>query len=149
MKANKVLQILQINRVTLYRYLRDGKIKGRRLSSGHYDYDEDSVFKAAGVEKRMPVIYLLGNNSGELVEKEAKILQKLGLSTNVKRCFDEGDPSDLSRTCLVDLINSIIEHKVSELIILSSDEIIPKGDKLIDSICKTSDCKLIKVDLEK
>ena len=58
MKTDKVLDILKIHRQTLHRYVKTGKIKYKVLPSGHYDYDEDSVYKLAGLtEERKTVIY--------------------------------------------------------------------------------------------
>ena len=45
MKASKVLKLLQVTRPTLCKYVKTGKIRGKRLPNGYYDYDEESVYK--------------------------------------------------------------------------------------------------------
>ena len=44
MKAKEVMKLLHISRTTLYNYTKLGTIKGIKLSNGHYNYDEISVF---------------------------------------------------------------------------------------------------------
>lgn len=44
MKAGKVMNLLQISRSTLKRYREKGILKARRLPSGQYTFDDDSVF---------------------------------------------------------------------------------------------------------
>jgi len=58
MKAKEVLKLLQISRVTLSQYVKNGKIKTIKLPNGYYNYDDDSVYRLLGVEKkRKNVIY--------------------------------------------------------------------------------------------
>ncbi len=49
MKAKDVKKLLGISQFTLYRYLRDGKVKLKsKLSKTNYDYDDDSVYALIG-----------------------------------------------------------------------------------------------------
>uniref|UniRef100_A0A6C0ECZ5 HTH merR-type domain-containing protein n=1 Tax=viral metagenome TaxID=1070528 RepID=A0A6C0ECZ5_9ZZZZ len=48
MKSKDVLRILGISRVTLWSYVKFGKIKVTKLSNGFYDYDDKSVYDCAG-----------------------------------------------------------------------------------------------------
>lgn len=45
MKSNKVLKILRISRPTLSKYVKEGIIKAYRLPNGHFNFDEDSVYR--------------------------------------------------------------------------------------------------------
>ena len=40
MKSKQVLQTLQISRVTLSAYVKNGKLKVTKLHNGYYDYDD-------------------------------------------------------------------------------------------------------------
>ena len=51
MKAKEVLKVLDISRRTLSRYITKGIIKGKRLPTGRYIYDYESVLKLAGKKK--------------------------------------------------------------------------------------------------
>ena len=45
MKSKEVLELLQITRPTLTKYVKEGLIKVNILPNGRYDYDKDSVYK--------------------------------------------------------------------------------------------------------
>ena len=51
MKAKEVMELLDISRRTLTRYITNGIIKGNRLPTGRYIYDDESVYKLAGNRK--------------------------------------------------------------------------------------------------
>ena len=51
MKAKEVMELLDISRRTLSRYIIGGVIKGTRLPTGRYIYDDESVLKLAGNRK--------------------------------------------------------------------------------------------------
>ena len=51
MKAKEVMELLDISRRTLTRYITKGVIKGNRLPTGRYIYDDESVYKLAGNRK--------------------------------------------------------------------------------------------------
>ena len=51
MKAKEVMELLDISRRTLTRYITKGVIKGNRLPTGRYIYDDESVYKLAGKKK--------------------------------------------------------------------------------------------------
>ena len=57
MKAKEVLNLLNISRVTLHKYVKLGKIKVKKLNNGYYDYDINSVYSLLSVDIRINVIY--------------------------------------------------------------------------------------------
>lgn len=58
MKSNEVLKILKISRVTLWKYVKSGKIRVTKESNGYYKYNNEDVYKIAGIEdNRLNVIY--------------------------------------------------------------------------------------------
>ena len=57
MKGKKVLNLLQITRPTLCSYIKKGIIKAKKMPNGFYEYDEESVYKLLGVDKRDVVVY--------------------------------------------------------------------------------------------
>ena len=59
MKAKEVMEILDISRRTLTRYITKGIIKGKRLPPGRYIYDDESVLKLA--EKKKYIIVIVDN----------------------------------------------------------------------------------------
>ena len=75
MKAKEVMELLDISRRTLSRYIIGGVIKGTRLPTGRYIYDDESVLKLAGNRKytraskvnndNYTIIYIINNKQGE------------------------------------------------------------------------------------
>lgn len=58
MKSNEVLKLLKISRVTLWKYVKNGKIRTIKQPNGYYLYNADDVYKIAHLEtKRANVIY--------------------------------------------------------------------------------------------
>jgi hypothetical protein len=48
MRSHEVLKLLGVTRPTLTSYIKSGKIKGTKLSTGMYDYDEQSIYDFYG-----------------------------------------------------------------------------------------------------
>ena len=63
MKAKEVMKVLDISRRTLTRYITKGIIKGKRLPTGRYIYDDESVLKLADEKKY--IIIIVDNKEGE------------------------------------------------------------------------------------
>lgn len=58
MKRDKVMSVLNISPSTVNRWLKEGKLQGKKLPSGHWDYDDDIVYKIAnGNDNRKTIIY--------------------------------------------------------------------------------------------
>lgn len=58
MKANEVIKLLKITRMTLHNYMVSGKIKATKLPNGYYDYNKEDVYKILGnYNERENVIY--------------------------------------------------------------------------------------------
>jgi len=85
MRANKVLNLLQISRPTLTSYVKRGWLEVTKKANGQYDYHEDSVYKFLNKDvKRKTVIYARVSTS-----KQKKDLQnQIELLKNF--CFQNG-----------------------------------------------------------
>lgn len=58
MKRDRVMSVLNISSSTVNRWLKEGKLQGKKLPSGHWDYDDDVVYKIAnGNDDRKTIIY--------------------------------------------------------------------------------------------
>ena len=51
MRSKEALDILKVHRVTLSRYVREGKIRVTELSNGRYEYNDDDVYSFIGKRK--------------------------------------------------------------------------------------------------
>ena len=75
MKANKVLETLDISRKTLYNYVKSGKIRAKRLENGFMDYDESDVRKLenVGIVHENRIVFFIGKNRFEYSFDDEKI----------------------------------------------------------------------------
>ena len=48
LRSKEALDILKVHRVTLNRYVRDGKIRVTKLKNGRYEYSDDDVYSFVG-----------------------------------------------------------------------------------------------------
>lgn len=62
MKAKEVMDLLDISRRTLSRYIISGVIKGNKLPTGRYIYDDESVLKLAGNRKYTKASKVINDN---------------------------------------------------------------------------------------
>lgn len=51
MRTKEVLELLKVHRVTLNRYVREGKIGVTKMSNGRYEYNDDDVYSFIGKRK--------------------------------------------------------------------------------------------------
>lgn len=153
MKSNKVLEILKIHRQTLHRYTKNGKIKYTVLPSGHYDYDEDSVYKLAGLkEERKCVIY--GRVSTKKQQKDlenqinliSEFANKNGYKIS-KIYKDIASGISFDRKEFKEMLDEIIAHKIKLVIIKDKDRLTRVSFDLWKSLFKQFDCDLIVVNV--
>ena len=86
MKAKEVMEALEISRRTLTRYITKGIIKGSRLPTGRYIYDDESVYKLAGKKKHTKAKEEIGDVIYLFTEDEViaitTIMQSWSLNNN-------------------------------------------------------------------
>ena len=86
MKAKEVMELLDISRRTLTRYITNGVIKGTRLPTGRYIYDDESILKLAGNRKYTKTSKVINDSKNSFTEDEviaiAMIMQSWGLNNN-------------------------------------------------------------------
>lgn len=51
MRSKEALELLQVHRVTLNRYVREGKIRVIQMANGRYEYNDDDVYSFIGKRK--------------------------------------------------------------------------------------------------
>ena len=102
MKAKDALKILQVNRVTLYRYVKSGRLKATRKESGQYDYDDESVWKMAGWGPRARVLYMGSRGGGVPPGQWDEIYNDEGA----------GGLGLDSRSALVGILKEAMNHKI-------------------------------------
>lgn len=151
MKVNKVLKLLRVTRPTLTSYVKNWRIKTRKLPNGYYDYDEDSVFKLAGiVTERVSVIY-----ARVLTQKQKNDLQNQ-IDTVIKYANNNGFKvtevySDIAsgiaydRGQFMELLNDVIDHKIKRVFVENKDRLTRVSFNMWKDLFKQFECDLIAV----
>ena len=58
MEYKEVQRLLRCNRVTIWRYVKSGKIRIEKINDYHYIYNDDDVYRLVGIcPNRKAVIY--------------------------------------------------------------------------------------------
>lgn len=156
MKTDKVLDILKIHRQTLHRYVKTGKIKYKVLPSGHYDYDEDSVYKLAGLtEERKTVIYGRVSTQKQKKDLENQITLITEFSNKngykISKLYkDIASGISFDRKDFKSMLDEIIVHKIKTVIIKDKDRLTRVSFDMWKSLFEQFDCELIVVnDIDK
>lgn len=128
MKATEVLNLLKVSRITLYTYVRTGKIKATKLHNGYYDYDQKSVYKLIGYKFKQNVIYARVSTSKqkEDLERQIKKINKFCDKNEIKIDTIYKDISsgiDLDRKEFSVLLDNIFEGKIDTIYITYTDRL--------------------------
>lgn len=152
MKANEVLNILNISRPTLTKYVKEGKVKATKLHNGRYEYDKESVYSLImGGIKRKTYIY-----SRVSTAKQKKDL--LNQTELLKQfCFNNGweiggiyedVASGISfekRKSFFQMLDNIMDKKVERVIITYKDRLSRVGFELFSHLFKKFGTEIIVV----
>lgn len=151
MKAKKVLKLLQITRPTLSKYIKTGKLKGTVLPNGYYDYDPESVYALMGKsfkEKRYGVIYCRVSTPKQKqdLENQKQIIQTFCNKNGIKitKIYqDIGSGINFDRKAFSELLNDIIDHKVSRVYITYKDRLSRISFDLFKNLFAQFDCEIV------
>lgn len=152
MKAKEVLQVLQISRPTLARYVKDGRLKVTLKGNGQYDYDVDSVYRMLNKDiERKTYIYARVSTSKQKKDLEHQVR----LLTNF--CFQNGyvingvfqdvasGISFKKREQFFELLGEVLAGKVKRVVITYKDRISRVGFELFTYLFKKFGCEIIVI----
>ena len=152
MKASEVLQILQITRPTLTKYVKTGKIKITVKGNGQYDYDADSVYKMLNKDiERKTYLYARVSTPKQKkdLENQIQLLKHY--------CFQNGYAingifSDIAsgisfenRKDFFKMIDDIIAGRVKTVVITYKDRLSRVGFELFSYLFKKYGCEIIVI----
>lgn len=152
MKAKEVLQVLQISRPTLARYVKDGKLKVTVKGNGQYDYDVDSVYKMLNKDiERKTYIYARVSTS----KQKEDLKNQVRLLTNF--CFQNGyvingvfqdvasGISFKKREQFFNLLDEVLAGRVKRVVITYKDRISRVGFELFTYLFKKFGCEIVVI----
>ena len=153
MKAKEVKKILGITQFTLYRYLKDGKVKLRsKLSKTNYEYDDDSVYALIGQKKQKKDRKIISyarvstqNQKKQLVEQNQRIYDScISRGLQLDRQFSDiksGMTSD--RKEFQEVLRMIIQGEVELLVVENKDRLVRFGYEILEQIFKYFGTKIL------
>ena len=151
MKANEVLKLLRVTRPTLTKYVKNGRIKTRKLPNGYYDYDEDSVFKLAGItSERVSVIYARVSTQKQKNDLQNQIDTVIKYANNngfkvTKVYSDIASGIAYDRGQFMELLNDVINHKIKRVFVENKDRLTRVSFNMWKDLFKQFECDLIAV----
>lgn len=152
MRAKQALEILQVHRVTLNRYVREGKIRVIRLKNGRYDYDDEDIFKFIGKYKKSH------NTKVISYSRVSTQIQKLQLKEQTQRIYDSCVSRDLSldeqfedigsgmstdRKNFEKICQMVFHGDVELLVIENKDRLIRFGFDMLEKFFSYFGCKIL------
>ena len=153
MKSKKVLNILKVTRPTLCSYVKRGIIKVKEQVNGHYDYDEESVYKLVGIENRNVVIYGRVSTSNQKSSLEEQI-NTLTLFANSRGFKVDKVYKDIASGLHFDrkefklLLMDVINHKISNIVISHKDRLTRVSFDMWKEFFNEFDCNIIVMNEE-
>jgi len=150
MKTKEVLELLQITRPTLTKYVKNGWIKVNVLPNGRYDYDEESVYKLfnKGVERKTYIYARVSTlKQKKDLENQIQLLKQF--------CFNKGYTiskvfSDVAsgisfekRKDFFKMLDDILSGKVERVVITYKDRLSRVGFELFYYLFKRYNCEIV------
>lgn len=150
MKAKEVLELLQITRPTLTKYVKEGLIEVTTLPNGRYDYSKESVYKIfnKGV-KRKTYIYARVSTTKQKkdLENQIDMLKQFCFSNGyeVSKVYSDiaSGISFEKRKDFFKMLDDIISGKVESVIISYKDRLSRVGYELFYYLFKKYNCEII------
>ena len=150
MKAKEVLELLQITRPTLTKYVKEGLIEVTTLPNGRYDYSKESVYKIfnKGV-KRKTYIYARVSTTKQKkdLENQIDMLKQFCFSNGyeVSKVYSDiaSGISFEKRKDFFKMLDDIISGKVERVIISYKDRLSRVGYELFYYLFKKYNCETI------
>lgn len=152
MKAKEAMKILNISRMTLYRYLKLGLIKATKLHNGYFDYEEESIMKLKlnGKKKRDNIIYARVSTYKQKNDLDNQINELKTFCTKNKIAYsnvisDISSGLDLNRPNFSKLLDDILHYKVNSIIVSYKDRLTRLSFSILEHIFKQFNTKIIVV----
>lgn len=150
MKSKEVLELLQITRPTLTKYVKEGLIKTTTLPNGRYDYDLESVYKLfnKGVERKTYIYARVSTPKQKNdLENQISLLKQFCFSNGYKISKIYSDiASGISfekRKDFFLMLDDIISGKVERIIITYKDRLSRVGFELFYHLFKKYNCEIV------
>lgn len=150
MKAKEVLQLLQITRPTLTKYVKEGIIKTTILPNGRYEYEKESVYKLfnKGVDRKTYIYARVSTYKQKPdLENQINMLKQFCFSNGycVSRVFSDiaSGISFEKRKGFFAMLDEVISGKVERVVITYKDRLSRVGFELFSHLFQKYNCEIV------
>ena len=153
MKGKKVLKLLQLTRPTLCSYVKKGIIKTKRLPNGYYEYDEESVYKLLGVDRRDVVVYGRVSTLSQKSSLENQVNSAIEYANSngysVSKVYkDVASGLNFDRKEFKSLLKQLLDHKIEAVIVTHKDRLTRLSFDMWRELFNEFGCKVIVMNKE-
>jgi|SRR5579872_5544546 len=153
MKAKQALKLLNVTRVTLCTYVKNGIIKATLLPNGFYDYHDDSVYAFLGRHSEINKINVIYARVSTYKQKDdlKRQIKRLKLyckkhDINVHNTFsDISSGIDLNRPNFSKLLDLVFDRKIDTIYVTYRDRLTRISFSIIESIFEKFGTKIIPI----
>ncbi|WRD14236.1 IS607 family transposase [Helicobacter pylori] len=149
MKSKEVLKILKISRVTLWKYVKSGKIRVKQEPNGYYIYNDSDVYSLAGIEDgRLNVVYARVSTQKQKQDLQNQIENCISF-INAKGISVDSIYSDiksgmsLDRKGFMELLNAVMAFKIKAVYISYKDRLARLSYELVEKLFSDYGTKIV------
>lgn len=150
MKSKEVLELLQITRPTLTKYVKEDIIRTITLPNGRYDYNKDDVFKLfnKGVDRKTYIYARVSTPKQKKdLENQVQLLKQFCFSNgwSINKVFQDvaSGISFEKRKDFFKMMDDIIQNKVERVVITYKDRLSRVGFELFYYLFKKYHCEIV------
>ncbi|MFP6069352.1 IS607 family transposase [Helicobacter pylori] len=149
MKSKEVLKNLKISRVTLWKYVKSGKIRVKQEPNGYYIYNDSDVYSLAGIEDgRLNVVYARVSTQKQKQDLQNQIENCISF-INAKGISVDSIYSDiksgmsLDRKGFMELLNAVMAFKIKAVYISYKDRLARLSYELVEKLFSDYGTKIV------
>lgn len=152
MRAKEALEILKVHRVTLNRYVREGKIKVTTLANGRYDYDDSDILAFVGKQKENHNTKIISYSRVSTYEQRNQLKDQTQriydscISRGLKldaQLEDIGSGMSSDRKNFDKLCQMIFKGEVEAVVVENKDRLVRFGFDMLEKFFSYFGCKVI------
>lgn len=149
MKYKEAEKILKVNRATIYRYVKTGKLRVTQISEHRYNYNDDDVFKLAGLtEERKAVIYARVSTSKQQKDLENQISTIRQYANSIgykidKVYSDIASGMSYDRGEFKSLLTDVLAYKIKTIVISNKDRFSRISFNMWKELFESYNCNII------
>ncbi|WP_121285491.1 IS607 family transposase [Helicobacter pylori] len=149
MKSKEVLKILKISRVTLWKYVKSGKIRVKQEPNGYYIYNDSDVYSLAGIEDgRLNVVYARVSTQKQKQDLQNQrencisFINAKGISVD-SIYSDIKSGMSLDRKGFMELLNAVMAFKIKAVYISYKDRLARLSYELVEKLFSDYGTKIV------